>query len=295
MRPVFFSEDWAHTKYYGWDTYYQISGAGGDLKIIKKRTFCITRYLVLVQGMSADDISRILQIKRINPRTSEIMVHDFDDPGAEQKLYLNRIFARCRDDQRLLNTATFVVGLDRDESMILQGMSSDYRRKIRKATEQRITVTRKTAPSKADVDAFMARLTAMSAQRGLYTPARSLIDKMFAAGDLLIVSATQGNEVLTSVLVYLVESTGFFLYGVGGERRNDGSGPLVHWEIMRELKLRGKLRYDLGGVPMIDDANGIYRFKKGFGGDFVLLGTQYIYDSPLVRMARALRSSLRRS
>ena len=57
-----------------------------------------------------------------------------------------------------------------------------------------------------------------------------------------------------------------YLYGVSSANNIDGAGQLLHWELIRALKDRGISRYDLGGVPSVDESDGIYQFKKGFGG-----------------------------
>ena len=58
---------------------------------------------------------------------------------------------------------------------------------------------------------------------------------------------------------------------------------LLYWEMIKISIARGDDMFDLRGVPGIaDNSNGLYRFKKGFGGKFTeFLGEIYIPYKPL--------------
>ena len=74
------------------------------------------------------------------------------------------------------------------------------------------------------------------------------------------------------------------------EREDDAAlaGVLLQWGVMRALKAAGLRWYDMGGLPSLDSANGIYRFKKGFGGELVELGAEYGRSGALANLARKL-------
>lgn len=57
-------------------------------------------------------------------------------------------------------------------------------------------------------------------------------------------------------------------------------GQYLHYEIIKELQNEGFSTYDLGGVvgkevKENDPSYGVYKFKKGFGGEFVTLTKNY--------------------
>ena len=279
---IFFEDDWAHQKYYGWKS---IASANG-FRVLVKPQGPMQRALVLASGIDQPTLShRIADLKLCNS-LSEVVLHDFDDAGQPSRLIGGHSFARARDHQRLLNTATIVIDLAGDETSLLQAMTSDYRRKIRKATEQGISITTEAMPSEELIMVFLATYRVMARERGLSMPDASVLARMFAHQNVVLVTAKLGDQILNSLLIYKAGDKGFFLHGVGGDKRNDGSGPLIHWEVMRMLKSAGLRWYDLGGVATLDENNGIYRFKKNFGGTLVRLGTEYLWRPPLVRLLR---------
>lgn len=73
--------------------------------------------------------------------------------------------------------------------------------------------------------------------------------------------------------------------GSAGDSKLYGAMKLLHFEMMKRLKSLGVKRYDLVGVRMKNNnpsLEGIFRFKKGFGGD---LKTGYLWktDIQLIR------------
>jgi lipid II:glycine glycyltransferase (peptidoglycan interpeptide bridge formation enzyme) len=83
------------------------------------------------------------------------------------------------------------------------------------------------------------------------------------------------------------------MYGVSGNNRNDGSAQLLQWEVIQHLKKAGQHWYDFGGVPEVNEMNGIYRFKKSFGGEAVDLGAEYSYSSFFLQVVKFLYKKIR--
>ncbi len=50
--------------------------------------------------------------------------------------------------------------------------------------------------------------------------------------------------------------------------------------------------YDLGGLPTMDPQNGLVRFKKGFGGQIVNLGSESRFTGKVFNIATAARRVL---
>ena len=79
----------------------------------------------------------------------------------------------------------------------------------------------------------------------------------------------------------------WYMYGASRDlHRNLMPNHLLQWEAMRWAKAQGCTVYDMWGAPdVLDESDpmwGVYRFKEGFGGQFVRhLGA---YDHPASRL-----------
>ena len=279
---IFFEPGWSHQKYYGWKSIASDKG----FRVLVKRQGPVRRALVLASGMDQPTLAkRISDLRLCNP-LGEVVLHDFDDAGQPLRLIGGHNFQRADNDQRLLNIATFVVDLAADEASLLQAMTHDCRRRMRKATKEGIEVTSESKPGDAQIAAFLAAYKVMASERGLPMPGHVVLARMFANQDLVLVTARLGEDVLNSLLIYKAGDKGIATFTVGGGIRNNDTGALIHWEAMRMLKAAGLRWFDLGGVATLDDSNGIYRFKKSFGGTLVHLGAEYLWRPPLVRLMR---------
>jgi lipid II:glycine glycyltransferase (peptidoglycan interpeptide bridge formation enzyme) len=202
-------------------------------------------------------------------------VHDFDDALGDASSLAGLPFHRAAASERLLNVATFVIDLSQEESALRSAMSTDYRRKLRKAETSGVEVEVHERPGDELLDQFLAAYAAMAAERGLSAVRRDVLRRMYAQGHALLLVARRGNEATNYLHLYTTRETGFFMYGVNPAKENDGAGQFIHWRAMQELKARGLAWYDLGGVPSLDPANGIHQFKQKFGGQLVLLGSEW--------------------
>ena len=288
-QSIFLEDGWAHQKYYGWR---QIVSEPG-LRVLTRARGPLRRALILAHGLNSDALDAAIRRARVIDARTDLILHDFDDAGQDMRKVAGRDWRRATAAERLLNIATFVIDLARDDDALLAAMSSDYRRKIRKAREAGVAITAEESPSAATIDTFLSRFHDMADERGLARLDRAAIENMFSRGDLTLFSATQGGEVLNMLTAYRAGDKAIFLHGVGGDKRNDGSGQYLHFEVMRQLRARGLRWYDLGGLASTDEANGIFRFKKGFGGELVRLGCEYVSRPPLVRAVAGLRARLR--
>jgi len=279
-----------HEKYFGW----RVLRDESRLKVIIQPRGPIRRCLLLVAGLADVEVGEVISREKLLDLRTDLILHDYEDQGRETREIAGKLWRRAGADLRLLNIATFVFDLDRDDDTLRAAMSADYRRKLRKANDARLEVVEDHAPPPKVFEEFMRRFEAMARERRLGAFPRSVAQRMFAAGDLLLFRVPSEDEARVAATVYRAGDKAIFMTGVGGEKRNDGSGQLLHFEIMRALRSKGVRWYDFGGVPTIDESDGIYRFKKGFGGEFVSLGTEYAYRAPTVAALAALKSRLSR-
>ena len=242
-----------HEKYLGW----RVLREEPRLKIIMQRRGPIRRCLLLVAGLADEEIGEIVLRERLLDFRTDLILHDYEDPGRETREIAGKVWRRAGSDLRLLNVATFVLDLSRDDDTLRAAMSADYRRKLRKAIEGPLKVVEYSPPPPDVFDEFMGKFETMAQERGLGAFPRSVAQRMFAAGDLSLFRALAGDEARMSAAIYRAGDKAFFAIGVGAEKKNDGSGSLLHFEIMRVLRARGVRWYDLGGLPAIDESNGI--------------------------------------
>jgi peptidoglycan pentaglycine glycine transferase (the first glycine) len=85
------------------------------------------------------------------------------------------------------------------------------------------------------------------------------------------------------LMLFYQGKTAWYLYGASTEvERNRMPTYLLQWEAIRWAKSKGCTEYDLWGIPDMDEEElekaftakrsheglwGVYRFKRGFGGD----------------------------
>ena len=96
----------------------------------------------------------------------------------------------------------------------------------------------------------------------------------------LLVAEYEGLA-LAALMVFASGSRAWYVYGASNDiERNRMPTYLLQWEAMRWAKAQGSKEYDLWGVPDEDEGRleadfenrndglwGVYRFKRGFGGE----------------------------
>jgi len=98
--------------------------------------------------------------------------------------------------------------------------------------------------------------------------------------------AEHESQPLGGLILFRFGNKVWYMYGASRDvHRNLMPNHLLQWEAMRWAKAQGCTVYDLWGAPDIKDESdplwGVYRFKEGFGGQFVRhIGA---YDYPVSR------------
>lgn len=177
---------------------------------------------------------------------------------------------------------TIMVSLEGSESEILDRMKQKTRYNINLAKKKEVVVR----PS-ADIYEFhhMAVFTAERDMFGVHNHAyyQNFYDLFTATGNCELLSAYYQKKVLASLFVIKAGDTAYYLYGASYNiERNRMPTYLLQWEAMRWAKEQGCRFYDLWGIPDYaeedlekkftekdahDELWGVYRFKRGFGGE----------------------------
>jgi hypothetical protein len=288
-RSIAFEPGAPLEKYLGWVPLLDEPG----LKIIEQWRGPVRRCMILAQGLSEAQIGEIIRRLRLLDARTDLVLHDFDDSGREERIVAGRLWRRARDDERILNKATFVVDLARDDEAIIKCMNPDHRRNLRKARDAGLRVEACDHPAREEFQELVSNFETMARKQGLRSLDRAATQRMFDGGDLTLFRVLAGCEMRAAATVYQAADKAYWMIGVDSGKRQDGAGRILQFEIMRELRARGVRWYDFGGVASTDESDGIFQFKKGFGGEFVSLGSEYLHRPPLVRALVDIKTRIR--
>lgn len=175
---------------------------------------------------------------------------------------------------------TLVVDLSGSEDMVLSRMKQKTRYNIRLALKKEVIVH----PS-ADLETFH-RMMVTTGQRdsfGVHSLAyyRKVYDIFHCRGECELLLAQYQGQTLAAIMIFARGTRAWYFYGAStDEHRERMPTYLLQWEGMRWARGQGCRWYDLWGVPDADetvleggflerkgDLWGVYRFKRGFGGE----------------------------
>ena len=171
----------------------------------------------------------------------------------------------------------FVFRLDitPSEITLLQNMHSKWRYNIRLAGKKGVKI--RLAEDKKDLRVFYDILEETAVRdkflvRG-YEYFEWIWDYMVEGGYAQVFLAEYQGQVISAALTMVLGEKAWYLYGASSnEHRNVMPNYLIQWEMIRWARQQGCTLYDFRGVSGdLDESNplyGLYRFKKGFNGDF---------------------------
>ena len=154
-----------------------------------------------------------------------------------------------------------ILNLEKSEEEILAAASQGFRRKLRKAEKEGITVETSTDP--AIVKTFYNLEVEHAKRQGFVAFSEDFLTKQFAA-------FAKNNEVIMYTFMIFYGNEASYHYGVSSPLGTKYSAaPLLHMEAMREARKRGIKRYNLWGIVGLDETRhrfyGVSEFKRSFG------------------------------
>ena len=179
---------------------------------------------------------------------------------------------------------TLVVDISADEDDILMEMKSKTRYNIRLAGRKGVTVREGDAN---DVSTFTQLLeaTADRAEFGIHPPGyyEGAYERFVPRDWARLLLAEVESEAVAGLMVFALPPRSWYFYGASSTAHREKMPTyLLQWEAIRWAKSLGCTTYDLWGVPdqdrdvledefteRSDGLWGVYRFKRGFGGDLV--------------------------
>jgi lipid II:glycine glycyltransferase (peptidoglycan interpeptide bridge formation enzyme) len=218
-----------------------------------------------------------------------------DDPAHQEKL--RSLGFRPAPFSAIQPRRTLVVDITPDEDDILMAMKSKTRYNIRLAGRKGVTV-READPE--DVSTFndLLAATAERADFGIHPPSYyETAYRLFAPRDWArIFLAEVEGQAVAGVMAFALPPRSWYFYGASiSAHREKMPTYLLQWEAMCWAKSRGCATYDLWGIPDEDHETledqftqrsdglwGVYRFKRGFGGELIrTIGTWDRVYAPL--------------
>ncbi len=184
---------------------------------------------------------------------------------------------------------TILVDLQVDEEELLAHMKQKTRYNIRLA-EKKGVVVRETN----DIQGFY-RLMQTTGTRDSFAVHdisyyQQAYDIFSPTGECVLLGAFFENKPLAYLMLFLSGERSWYFYGASDDAsRNLMPTYLLQWEAMRWSKAHGATVYDLWGIPDASEAEleeqfmqrsdglwGVYRFKRGFGGEVVRSAPAFI-------------------
>jgi len=179
---------------------------------------------------------------------------------------------------------TILVDLQGSEEDILARMKSKTRYNVRLARRKGVTVR---VGGEEDLDVFYRLMQTTAARDGFgihsYEYYRTAYRLFVPRGWARLFLAEYEGEPLAGLMVFACGEKAWYFFGASSNRhRNLMPNYLLQWEAMRWARERGCTTYDLWGIPDEDETIleaqfttrrdglwGVYRFKRGFGGQVV--------------------------
>jgi lipid II:glycine glycyltransferase (peptidoglycan interpeptide bridge formation enzyme) len=195
-------------------------------------------------------------------------------PGqAVQALLARRGWRMSHEQIQFRNT--MITDLTPNEETLLASMKSKWRYNIRLSERRGVVVRDGTT---ADLPAFYGMYVETGERDGFLVrpyPYYESIWSRFMMEDLAhLLLAELDGELVAGLILFRFGGTGWYFYGastaVGREAMPNHA---LQWAALRWAKAAGCTRYDWWGAPdKLEEGDpmwGVYRFKVGFGGEFI--------------------------
>lgn len=199
---------------------------------------------------------------------------------------------------------TILIDLRLDEEALLAAMKQKTRYNIRLAEKKGVSVRQS-----QDLEAFYALTQTTGTRDGFsvhsFAYYKTVFDLFSPHDQCFLLEAVHEGKLLAALMLFVLGERAWYFYGASDDKsRNLMPTYLLQWEAMRLAKTKGALSYDLWGVPDEDEVVlerdftsrsdglwGVYRFKRGFGGELKRSAPAYIkvYNPLLYKVYQWMR------
>jgi lipid II:glycine glycyltransferase (peptidoglycan interpeptide bridge formation enzyme) len=170
---------------------------------------------------------------------------------------------------------TMVSDLTPDEDALLAGMKPKWRYNVRLAERKGVVVRDGAA---ADLPVFYQMYVETGSRDGFlvrpYAYYQTIWERFLATGLAHLLLAEVEDRPAAGLILFRFGPTAWYFYGAStSQGRELMPNHALQWAALRWAKAAGCTRYDWWGAPDTlnesDPMWGVYRFKAGFGGEFV--------------------------
>lgn len=202
---------------------------------------------------------------------------------------------------------SLVINLQHSDEAILAAMKQKTRYNIRLAEKKGVRVRQGQI---TDVATFheLALITASRDGFGVHSlDYYQAAYELFAPERCVLLLAEFESEPLAALMAFRYGQEAYYFYGASANQHRQLMAPyLIQWVAMQWAKQQGCTHYDLWGIPDAGLATleaefehrreglwGVYRFKRGFGGQFVqsIGAYDYVYQPLLYQLYKWRRQS----
>ncbi len=179
---------------------------------------------------------------------------------------------------------------DRTEEELLASFHSKTRYNIRLATKKGVTIRE---GNREDLKIFHEIMKTTGSRDEFFIRPLEYFEKIYdcmGPEHVKLILAEYEGKVISAVLPVKYGNKVWYLYGgSSNEHRNLMPNYLLQWEMIKWAKESGCDIYDFRGVSGFksedDQQYGVYKFKKGFNGDFIeFVNELYIVYNPLMNV-----------
>ncbi len=219
-----------------------------------------------------------------------------DDAAATRRLAGALGGHRFRAVQHTLQPRSSIrLDVARTDEELLAGFSKGHRADVRRAEREGVRVRAGRTDADADVLHQMMRASQQRKEFGIHTPAyyRTLW-RLYGDDAQLLLADHDGQPVAASLILAFAGHAVYLAAGATRAGLDVRASHLLQWHALRWARERGAQSYDLWGIPdargrlalaaeglpdderarleqaaRSDPLDGVYRFKKGWGGQVV--------------------------
>ncbi len=286
------TDSWGEFKArYGWEPVRLHSGQESVLVLFKRLPLGLSVAYVPKAGIGEEWTRLLHKIEAECRQRKAVFLQiepDLDEPY--DSAGLDNIFPNyIKDEATIQPRGTILIDISPEETAILAAMKQKTRYNIRLAERKGIKVE-----TSHDLDDFYEQMLITSGRDGFalhslpyYQNAYEIFEPK---GQCVLLRASYEGESLAYLMLFLYGQRAWYFYGASNDKhRNLMPTYLLQWEAMRYAKAHGATLYDMWGIPDADEDEleeqfmlrsdglwGVYRFKRGFGGEVKRSSPAYV-------------------
>lgn len=276
------TSEWGELKNaFGWRASHLISGENGAQILFKDLPLGLSLAYIPKGPLGSDWQVLMPEIDRLCKQNRAVFLKIEPDAWEDQSPDQDLATLGFRPSPHTIQPPrTITIDISGTEEEILARMKQKTRYNIRLAGKKEVIVK-----ASNDIESFskMMDVTGNRDAFGVHTQAyyQAAYDLFHPTGMCEILVAEYQGEPLAGLMVFAYGKRAWYLYGASAnQHRNRMPTYLLQWEAIRWAKQTGSVLYDLWGVPDEDEHVleknfserrdglwGVYRFKRGFGGE----------------------------